>query len=117
MWRSTRVAPLFTTFAEASLPNPAEMANRWITLTFLALLALVQADLWLGGNGLLHVQRLRGQLDELRQEIDAAKARNDRVQAEVNDLREGLEMVEDKARSDLGMIKRNEIYIQVTPGR
>lgn len=90
---------------------------RWITGTLLALLVLVQADLWFSRNGVFHVRGLRGQLDEVREQIDSAKARNDQVQAEVNDLREGLEMVEEKARAELGMVKRDEIYIQVTPRR
>jgi len=90
---------------------------RWITATLMALIALVQLDLWFSRNGAFHVRGLQGQLDEVREQIDAAKARNERIQAEVYDLREGLEMVEEKARSELGMVKRDEIYIQVTPRR
>lgn len=90
---------------------------RWITAILLALLVLVQADLWFSRNGMFHVRGLQGQLDDVRGQIDEAKARNEQVQAEVNDLREGLEMVEEKARAELGMVKRDEIYIQVSPRR
>lgn len=90
---------------------------RWITAILLALLVLVQADLWFSRNGMIHVRGLQGQLDDVRGQIDEAKARNEQVQAEVNDLREGLEMVEEKARAELGMVKRDEIYIQVSPRR
>ena len=90
---------------------------RWITGILLTLLVLVQADLWFSRNGVFHVRGLQGQLDDVRGRIDEAKTRNEQVQAEVNDLREGLEMVEEKARSELGMVKRDEIYIQVTPRR
>ena len=50
-----------------------------------------------------------------RQANTAARQRNDRLQAEVSDLKEGLEMVEEKARAELGMIKPDEIYVQVAP--
>lgn len=90
---------------------------RWITALFLALLVLVQLDLWLSRNGVLHVRGLQGQLDEVQGQIDEAKTRNEQVQAEVKDLREGLEMVEEKARAELGMVKRDEVYIHVTPRR
>ena len=91
------------------------MSMRWVTYILLGLLVLVQLDYWFSKNGVFHVRGLREQLQEVQAENDKAKARNERVQAEVRDLREGLEMVEDKARSELGMIKRDEIYIQVTP--
>ena len=91
------------------------MSMRWVTYILLGLLVLVQLDYWFSKNGVFHVHGLREQLQELQGENDKARARNERVQAEVRDLREGLEMVEDKARGELGMIKRDEIYIQVTP--
>ena len=53
---------------------------------------------------------LRASWEQLR---DAARARNVRLQAEVRDLLEGLEMVEEKARAELGMVKPNEIYVQI----
>lgn len=90
---------------------------RWISFILLALLLVVQVDYWFGRNGVLDARRLRGQLESIQAENEQARLRNERVRAEVNDLREGLEMVEDKARSELGMIKRDEIYIQVTPRR
>jgi len=46
-----------------------------------------------------------------------AQTRNDRLSAEVRDLKEGLEMVEEKARSELGMLKADEIYVQYAPRR
>jgi cell division protein FtsB len=56
-------------------------------------------------------QRLDKQLAENVQ----AQASNDQLAAEVKDLQEGLEMVEEKARSELGMVKPNEIFVQITP--
>ena len=87
---------------------------RWVTLVLLALLAAVQADLWLGRASLPYVIGLRAQLDTQQATNEAARARNARLIAEVNDLKEGLEMVEEKARSELGMVRPDEILVQVT---
>jgi len=90
---------------------------RWITLALVALLVAVQADLWLGRSSIPYVMGLRSQLAAQQAANESARARNARLQAEVNDLREGLEMVEEKARSELGMIKPDEILVQVTAAR
>lgn len=79
-----------------------------------ALLAAVQVELWLGKGGLPRVMSLRSQV-EAQQKVNAqAQARNERLAAEVRDLQEGLEMVEEKARTELGMVKPDEIYVQLT---
>jgi len=57
---------------------------------------------------------LRKQVDAQRTANVGARERNARVAAEVSDLKEGLEMVEEKARSELGMVKPDEILVQVT---
>jgi cell division protein FtsB len=90
---------------------------RWSTLIIAGLLLAVQADLWWGKGNLLHVMSLRHQLHEQRAANAAAQERNARAAAEVSDLREGLEMVEEKARAELGMIKPDEILVQVTARR
>ena len=59
-------------------------------------------------------QAWRRQLAEQQQANEAARARNARVAAEVNDLKEGLEMVEEKARAELGMVRPDEILVQVS---
>jgi cell division protein FtsB len=87
---------------------------RWATAAIAALLLLVQADLWFGKGNLPYVMGLRKQLVAQRAANDQARARNARVAAEVVDLREGLEMVEEKARGELGMVKPNEILVQVS---
>ena len=89
------------------------MRLRWSTAALLALLVLVQAQLWLGGGGKPHVMNLQLQLGRQQAVNDEARARNTRLEAEVRDLREGLEMVEEKARSELGMVKPDEILVQV----
>jgi len=90
---------------------------RWSTAALLALLVLVQAQLWFGNGGKPRAMNLELQLGRQQAANDAARARNTRLQAEVRDLREGLEMVEEKARSELGMVKPDEILVQVAPKR
>jgi len=90
---------------------------RWATVALAALLLLVQAELWFGKSGLPYVMLLDKQLTTQRGLNEAARARNAQMSAEVSDLREGLEMVEEKARAELGMVKPNEILVQVAPKR
>ena len=90
---------------------------RWATLIIGALLVLVQADLWFGKGNLPYVMSLRKTLTAEREENAKARERNVRAAAEVADLREGLEMVEEKARAELGMVKPNEILVQVSASR
>lgn len=90
------------------------MAARWVTAGLVALLAVVQAQLWIGQGSVPHVMSLRAQLADQQAVNDTARARNERLAVEVGDLREGLEMVEEKARAELGMVKPDEILVQIT---
>lgn len=90
---------------------------RYLSYALLTLLGLVQVGLWFGSGGLPQVMRLQGQLDASLQRNAEQKQRNDRLQAEVDDLRQGLEMVEDRARGELGMVKPDEIFVQITARR
>jgi cell division protein FtsB len=90
---------------------------RWVTLSLAVLLLLVQVDLWLGRGSLPQVWKLQRELQAQQDTNERARERNARVTAEVTDLKEGLEMVEDKARSELGMIKPDEVLVQVTKRR
>ena len=90
---------------------------KFVTAALVALLALVHAELWFGKGGLPRVWGLQAQLREQETANDASRARNEQLQAEVSDLKEGLEMVEEKARLELGMVKPDEILIQVQPQR
>jgi cell division protein FtsB len=90
---------------------------RWITLALAALLVLVQAELWFGRGGVPRMVELSAKLEAQKLRNEAAKRRNEQLSAEVNDLKEGLEMVEEKARFELGMIKPDEIFVQLSPTR
>lgn len=86
-----------------------------ISVIFAAFLVAIQAQLWFGKGGMPRVVQLRGELAAQQQANDKARARNAQLDAELRDLREGLEMVEEKARFELGMIKPDEVFVQLRP--
>jgi cell division protein FtsB len=90
---------------------------RYLTIALIALLALVHVELWFGKGGVPRMLELQGKLQTQLAANTAAKLRNTRLDAEVRDLREGLEMVEEKARSELGMVRPDEILVQVTAAK
>jgi cell division protein FtsB len=90
---------------------------RLVTLALAALLVLVHAELWFGKGGVPRMLELRSKLAAQQAANDTARQRNQQLAAEVNDLKEGLEMVEEKARSELGMIKPDEIFVQLSTPR
>ena len=87
---------------------------RLVTLALLALIALVHAELCFGKGSVPRVMELQSKLREQKASNDAARTRNEQLAAEVRDLKEGLEMVEEKARFELGMVKPDEILIQIS---
>ena len=87
---------------------------RVVTIALLVLIALVHAELWLGKGGVPRVMELESKLTEQKAANEAARERNTQLDAEVRDLKEGLEMVEEKARFELGMVKPDEILVQVS---
>jgi len=89
------------------------MRKRVIPAALILLLGILQAQLWFGRGSVPNVAKLRSDIEAQRRSNTQATVANDRVAAEIRDLQEGLEMVEEKARSELGMVKNNEIYIQI----
>jgi cell division protein FtsB len=89
------------------------MGNRWVSWVLFALLAILQAQLWLGPGSLLHVSELRQELARQKQANEEARRQMEQLSAEVNDLKEGLNMVEERARQELGMVKTHEILVQI----
>ncbi|HET6788491.1 MAG TPA: cell division protein FtsB [Aquabacterium sp.] len=87
---------------------------RWVTLILVALLSVIQAELWFGKGGVPRAMSLQAQLVDQNERNEAAKLRNEQLAAEVRDLQEGLDMAEEIARSELGMVKPDEIYVQIT---
>jgi cell division protein FtsB len=85
-----------------------------LTLLLLVLFAL-QYKMWFGEGGYRDVQRLAQRVEEQARENEVLAQRNRELQAEVEDLRQGLEAIEERARSELGMIRENEEFYQVVP--
>ncbi|MES2899089.1 MAG: cell division protein FtsB [Pseudomonadota bacterium] len=87
---------------------------RLITLVLAALLLLIQFPLWLGkGGGWLRVSELENQVSAANARMETLKARNAKLESEVRDLKDGTGAVEERARYELGMIKQNEVFIQI----
>ena len=89
------------------------MANRFVPALLIALLAVVHAQLWFGRGSVGNVASLQRKLEEQKLRNAQAQQANERLASEVRDLKEGLDMVEEKARSELGMVKPNEIFVQI----
>ncbi len=89
------------------------MGNRLVPALLIALLAIFHAQLWMGRGSIPSVREWQQRLSDQTAKNAKAQFRNDQLSAEVRDLKEGLEMVEEKARSELGMVKPNEIFVQI----
>ena len=89
------------------------MANRVVPALLIALLLIFQGQLWIGRGSVPNVRDMQQRLTDQQAKNAKSQASNDQLAAEVRDLKEGLEMVEEKARSELGMVKPNEIFVQV----
>ncbi len=86
---------------------------RLITLILLALVILIQYPLWLGKGGWLRVSELDKQVTAAHVKNDGLKQRNAKLESEVEDLKNGTEAVEERARFELGMVKKDEIFVQI----
>lgn len=84
-----------------------------LTLILVILIALLQYPLWLGKGSWLRVWELNRKVAEQQDKNAALKARNDALNAEVTDLKSGRAAIEERARSELGMIKQDEVFFQV----
>lgn len=88
---------------------------RLIILCLAALLVLIQYPLWLGKGGWLRVWDLDRQVMAAQKKNEELKARNAKLNSEVKDLKEGTGAIEERARYELGMIKEDEIFVQILP--
>jgi cell division protein FtsB len=86
---------------------------RLLSLVLAVLLLLIQYPLWLGKGGILRVWEMERQIAAQKQTNAGLQARNSALDAEVRDLKQGLEAIEERARSELGMIRRDEVFFQV----
>ena len=86
---------------------------KWLTLTLVALVGLIQLPLWAGKGGWLRVWEIDQQIQAQRMTNARLKARNAALDAEVRDLKNGVEAIEERARSELGMVRQDEMFFQL----
>jgi cell division protein FtsB len=86
---------------------------RWLAIIFVALILALQYPMWLGKGGWLQVRELGRQVAAQRQVNVDLKARNEALDADVRDLKQGFEAIEERARSELGMVKQDEVFFQL----
>jgi cell division protein FtsB len=86
---------------------------RWLALIFVAAIVALQYPMWLGKGGWLAVRELDRQVAMQRDANAKLKARNDALDADVRDLKTGSEAIEERARSDLGMVRQDEVFFQL----
>ncbi len=92
---------------------------RWLSVALVGLLVLIQYPLWIGKGGWLRVWEVDRQLTLQREANRKLVVRNAGLDAEVRDLKTGYDAIEERARYELGMIKQDEVFVQIperTPG-
>ena len=90
------------------------MRSRIVPIILVLLLLILQWQLWTGRGSVRDVAQLQEKLADQKEANAKAAIGNERLSSEVNDLKEGLEMVEERARQELGMVKPNEVFVQIT---
>ena len=90
---------------------------KWLAASLLVVVLLLQYRLWLSGDGVHELSRLSTAVEKQKDENSELTARNEQLVAEVADLKAGMAAIEERARSELGMIGRNETFYQVVPTR
>ncbi len=90
------------------------MRIRIVPVVLVVLLVILQWQLWTGRGSVPEVRQLQAKLAQQKDNNARASLANDRLASEVNDLKEGLEMVEERARQELGMVKPDEVFVQMT---
>ncbi|HJW01886.1 MAG TPA: cell division protein FtsB [Azospira sp.] len=86
---------------------------RWLTLGLIALITLLQYPLWLGKGGWLRVWDVDRQLQQQKDANRKLEVRNAGLDAEVRDLKQGYDAIEERARFELGMVKQDEVFVQL----
>ncbi len=90
---------------------------KWLAAALAVAVLLLQYRMWISEDGVREVARLKHAVAAQRAENDQLAERNQQLAAEVRDLKTGMDALEERARSDLGMIAHNETFYQVVPAR
>lgn len=100
-------------FAFSLLLTLTHANMRYLTLALTALIILLQYPLWLGKGGWLRVWEADRQLQQQKEATQKLEVRNGGLDAEVRDLKQGYDAIEERARFELGMIKQDEVFVQI----
>ncbi len=93
---------------------------RWLTVGLLAAIGLLQYPLWVGKGGWLKVWEYDRQLQQQKEVTKTLEIRNAGLDAEVRDLKQGYDAIEERARFELGMVRQDEVFVQIpekAPGK
>ena len=90
---------------------------KWLAIALGVVLAILQYRLWLSDSGVRELVRMRAAVTQQRAQNATLGERNQQLAAEVRDLKTGMAAIEERARSELGMIAGNETYYQVVPAK
>ncbi len=93
--------------------EPAFAFMKWIIAVLTVFLLALQYKLWVGQGSMAEVQRLQQAIEVQKAENKKLYERNAALEAEVQDLKQGVEAIEERARSELGMIKKDETFYQI----
>lgn len=86
---------------------------KWLFLMLLGLLSALQFRLWTGEGSIAEIKEILAQIDDQQQELTQLRARNKALEAEIHDLQQGLDAVEERARNEIGLIRRGETFYRI----
>lgn len=95
----------------------ASKGMKWLTALLVLLLVLLQGRLWWGKNSIPDYRALEQQIAQMQQQNAKLTQRNSLLKADIDDLRLGLEAMEERARNELGMIKPGETFYRILPSQ
>lgn len=86
---------------------------KWLFLILVSLLSVLQYRLWVGEGSIAEIKEILANIDEQQQELGQLRARNKAIEAEIQDLQQGLDAVEERARNEIGLIRRGETFYRI----
>lgn len=90
---------------------------RWLTPLLIALIVLLQYPLWFGEGGWLKLWSRGGEVARQQELNGKLRVRNETISAEVRDLKEARDAIEERARGELGMIRTDEVFVRIVPAQ
>jgi cell division protein FtsB len=86
---------------------------KWVALVLVVILGSLQYRIWFGESSFREISEQREKADNIRKENKELEIRNQKIMAEIKDLRDGKDAIEERARYQLGMIKEGEVFIRI----